>query len=63
LVESKPDMSGRVSLITGGNSGIGKHTALGLAKMGSSVVIVSRDKDKGEAALIELRRVVPRFST
>ena len=48
-------MSGRVSLITGGNSGIGKATALGLAKLGSSVVIVSRDKDKGEAALIEIR--------
>ncbi len=55
MTESKKDMSGSVSMITGGNSGIGKATALGLAKMGSSVVIVSRDKDKGEAALIELR--------
>ena len=55
MVGSETDMSGRVSLITGGNSGLGKATALGLAKLGSSVVIVSRDKDRGEAALIEIR--------
>ncbi len=48
-------MSGKVCLITGGNSGIGKATALGLAQLDASVVIVSRDKDKGEAALIEIR--------
>src|SRR6266571_4283437 len=48
-------MTGRVCLITGGNSGIGKATALGLARLNASVVIVSRDKDKGEAALIEIR--------
>ena len=49
------DMTGKVCLITGGNSGIGKATALGLAKLNASVVIVSRDKDKGEATLIEMR--------
>src|SRR5438094_8968405 len=48
-------MTGKVCLITGGNSGIGKDTALGLAKLNASVVIVSRDKDKGEATLIEIR--------
>src|SRR5713226_9855101 len=48
-------MTGKVCLITGGNSGIGKATALGLAKLNASVVIVSRDKDKGEATLIEMR--------
>src|SRR5437879_12633193 len=48
-------MTGKVCLITGGNSGIGKATALGLAKLNASIVIVSRDKDKGEATLIEIR--------
>src|SRR5205807_8650020 len=48
------DMTGKVCLITAGNSGIGKATALGLAKLNASVVIVSRDKDKGEATLIEI---------
>ncbi len=52
---SNVDMTGKVCLITGGNSGIGKATALGLAKLNASVVIVSRDKDKGEATLIEIR--------
>src|SRR6266576_2980223 len=48
-------MTGKVCLITGGNSGIGKATALGLARLNASVVIVSRDKDKGVAAPIEIR--------
>ncbi len=48
-------MNGRVCLVTGGNSGIGKATALGLAKLGASVVIVSRDRAKGEAAVAEIR--------
>jgi NAD(P)-dependent dehydrogenase (short-subunit alcohol dehydrogenase family) len=48
-------MTGKVCLITGGNSGIGKATALALAKLNASVVIVSRDKDKGEATIIEIK--------
>jgi NAD(P)-dependent dehydrogenase (short-subunit alcohol dehydrogenase family) len=48
-------MTGKVCLITGGNSGIGKATALGLAKLNASVVIVSRDRDKGEATIIEIK--------
>ena len=48
-------MDGRVCLVTGGNSGIGKATAMGLAKLGTTAVIVSRDRAKGEAALVEIR--------
>jgi NAD(P)-dependent dehydrogenase (short-subunit alcohol dehydrogenase family) len=55
LEPSKVDMTGKICLITGGNSGIGKATALGLAKLSATVVIVSRDKDKGEATLIEIK--------
>src|SRR5438309_8592513 len=55
LAQGDIDMTGKVCMITGGNSGIGKATALGLAKLNASVVIVSRDKDKGEATLIEMR--------
>jgi NAD(P)-dependent dehydrogenase (short-subunit alcohol dehydrogenase family) len=55
LEDSKVDMTGKTCLITGGNSGIGKATALSLAKLDATVVIVSRDKDKGEAALLEIR--------
>jgi NAD(P)-dependent dehydrogenase (short-subunit alcohol dehydrogenase family) len=54
LPEIKVDMTGKTCLITGGNSGIGKATALGLVRMGANVVIVSRSKEKGEAALAEI---------
>jgi len=48
------DMTGKTCIVTGGNSGIGKATALGLARMGATVVIVSRGKEKGEAALADI---------
>src|SRR5437016_9548382 len=54
LPETIVDMTGKTSLITGGNSGIGKATALGLARMGATVIIVSRDKERGEVALADI---------
>ncbi|MHA2298699.1 MAG: SDR family oxidoreductase [Candidatus Hodarchaeales archaeon] len=48
-------MKGKVSLITGATSGIGKATALELAKMGATVVIVSRDEKKGRIVQYELQ--------
>lgn len=49
------DMRGKICLVTVANSGIGKATALGLAKRGATVVMVSRDRAKGEAAQQEIR--------
>lgn len=48
-------MNGKVCMITGANSGIGKTTALGLAKMGATVVMVCRNRSRGEAALAEIK--------
>lgn len=49
------NMQGKVCLITGANSGIGKVTALALARMGATVVMVCRDRAKGEAAQNEIK--------
>ncbi len=41
-------------MVTGSSSGIGKATALGLAKMNASVVMVCRDRERGGAAMNEI---------
>jgi NAD(P)-dependent dehydrogenase (short-subunit alcohol dehydrogenase family) len=48
-------MSGKICVVTGANSGIGKETALELAQMGAHVVMVCRNQQKGNAALDEIR--------
>lgn len=42
-------------VVTGGNAGVGKETAIGLARAGASVVITARDRARGVAALTEVR--------
>lgn len=48
-------MTDKVCLVTGGRSGVGRSIAAGCAEAGATVVIVSRDSDRGEAAAEELR--------
>ena len=45
-----PDLSGRTAVVTGGNSGIGYHTAEQLARHGARVVVATRSEAKGRAA-------------
>ncbi|MEK7431804.1 MAG: SDR family oxidoreductase [Cyanobacteriota bacterium] len=51
------DLKGKICIVTGSNSGIGKVTALEIAKMGATVIMVSRDRNKGEKALEEVRNL------
>lgn len=47
-------MNTRVCLVTGATSGIGKEIARGLSKMGATVVIVGRDREKCESTTREM---------
>lgn len=51
------DLSGRVAVVTGGSSGIGKAMAAGLAHYGAKVVITSSNTEKCEAAAKELKQI------
>ena len=51
------DLTGKVAIVTGGNGGIGKGIALGLAKQGSDVAIVARNKEKSESACKEIQNL------
>ena len=47
-------MAGRVCVITGASSGIGKAASVALARLGASVVLVCRDRGRGERAMAEV---------
>src|SRR5437764_13741941 len=50
----KSSLQGKICMVTGANSGIGKATALELAQMGATVVMVCRDRARGEEASSEI---------
>jgi NAD(P)-dependent dehydrogenase (short-subunit alcohol dehydrogenase family) len=47
-------MQGKTVVITGGNAGIGKEAAVGLATLGARVVITARNEERGRAAYKEI---------
>jgi NAD(P)-dependent dehydrogenase (short-subunit alcohol dehydrogenase family) len=49
-------MKNKAILITGGTGGIGKQTAIGLAKVGAHVIVTGRDKVRGESAVKEIKQ-------
>lgn len=52
-------MRGKTCVITGATSGIGLETAARLGKLGARLVLVGRNRDKGDEALARLRTDVP----
>ena len=49
-------MKERVCVVTGASSGIGRATALGLAQIGATVVLVCRDRKRGESVINEAKQ-------
>ena len=57
-----PDMSGKVAIVTGANSGIGYDTARALAQKGAQVVMACRNLQKGHQAAAQIGDKNPRGS-
>lgn len=51
----KTKIDGKVAIVTGANSGMGKETAIDLARRGGKVYLACRDTKKGEDALKEVK--------
>ena len=48
------DRAAKIAIVTGGNSGIGKEAAIGIARQGAHVVIAARNPAKAAAAIAEI---------
>jgi len=55
--EQVPDQSGKVVIVTGGNSGIGKETCRVLLAKGAKVYLGARSKEKAEEAINEIKKL------
>ena len=54
-----PDLTGKLAVVTGSNSGLGLGLATRLAAAGADVIMAIRNRAKGEAAVTEIRATVP----
>ncbi|KAI9484600.1 hypothetical protein BDB00DRAFT_792750 [Zychaea mexicana] len=50
-----PDLSGKVAIITGSNTGIGRVCALEMARKHCQIIVASRSEDKGQAVVSEIK--------
>ena len=51
------DLSGKVAIVTGGNGGIGRAIAIGLAQHGADIVVAARNERKTAAVVDEIREL------
>jgi len=57
------ELTGTTVAVTGSNAGIGLHTALGLARLGARVIMVCRNRERGESAQAWIERQEPGAKT
>jgi NAD(P)-dependent dehydrogenase (short-subunit alcohol dehydrogenase family) len=57
-VESIPDLSGKVVIITGGTAGLGLASAVELANKGAHVIITARSPNRGDEALKTIKELL-----
>jgi NAD(P)-dependent dehydrogenase (short-subunit alcohol dehydrogenase family) len=55
MTQTNGSMSGRTCMITGASSGIGRSTALELARKGADLVLVCRDRGRADETVAEIR--------
>ena len=55
VYEEATSMVGKTVVITGGNTGLGKETAVKLASLGADVIILCRTPATAEAAVTEIK--------
>jgi NAD(P)-dependent dehydrogenase (short-subunit alcohol dehydrogenase family) len=53
------DLSGKVALVTGTSTGLGKETSRALASKGARVIMTARDEARGAAAVEQVKAAVP----
>lgn len=53
---TKDEMSGKVVMVTGANSGMGKEISLGLARTEATLVMVCRDPERGETSRADVKQ-------
>ncbi|KAI8608264.1 hypothetical protein BC830DRAFT_1174569 [Chytriomyces sp. MP71] len=54
-----PDLTGRLFVVTGGNTGIGYETCLQLALKNATVVMASRSEERANAAIAKVKQQAP----
>jgi NAD(P)-dependent dehydrogenase (short-subunit alcohol dehydrogenase family) len=59
-IENIPDLTGKVIIVTGGNSGLGYESVKAFAENGAEVVLASRSTEKGETAKTQIMKSNPK---